>query len=124
MPYMWNLKSNDTNDITYKTETDSQTSRMSLWLQGEGWWEGIVKEFVMGMYTLIYLKWIKIGPTVQHMELCSMLHGSWDGRGVQGKMDTCMCMAESLCQSSETITTLLIGYTPRKNKVKIKTAPV
>ena len=31
---------------------------MSLWLQGEGWWEGIVKEFVMGMYTLIYLKWI------------------------------------------------------------------
>ena len=58
MPYMWNLKSNDTNDITYKTETDSQTSRMSLWLQGEGWWEGIVKEYVMGMYTLIHLKWI------------------------------------------------------------------
>ena len=64
------------------------------------------------------------GSTVQHMELCSMLRGSWDGRGVQGKMDTCMCMAESLCQSSETITTLLIGYTPRKNKVKIKRAPV
>ena len=25
---------------------------------GEGWWEGIVREFGMDMYTLLYLKWI------------------------------------------------------------------
>ena len=25
MPYIWNLKRNDTNELTYKTETDSQT---------------------------------------------------------------------------------------------------
>ena len=33
---------------------------MNLWLQGgdEGWTEGIVKEFGMDMYTLLYLKWI------------------------------------------------------------------
>ena len=31
-------------------------------------------------------------------------------------MDTCICMAESLCSSSETITTLLICYTPIQNK--------
>ena len=30
------------------------------------------------------------GPTVQHMELCSMLCGSLDGSGVWGRMDTCM----------------------------------
>ena len=24
IPYMWNLKINDTNEFTYKTETDSQ----------------------------------------------------------------------------------------------------
>ena len=24
-PYMWNLKRNDTNELTYKTEPDSQT---------------------------------------------------------------------------------------------------
>ena len=24
-PYMWNLKINDTNEFTYKTEADSQT---------------------------------------------------------------------------------------------------
>ena len=34
-PYMWNLKRNDTNGSTYKTET--QTYRMNLWLPvGEG----------------------------------------------------------------------------------------
>ena len=54
------------------------------------------------------------GPTVWHKELCSMLCGSLDGRGVWGRMDTCMCMAESLCCSPETIIILLIGYTPIK----------
>ena len=37
-------------------------------------------------------------------------------RGVWGRMDTCACMAESLCRPPETITTLLTGYTPVKNK--------
>ena len=31
-------------------------------------------------------------------------------------MDTCICMTESLNCSSETIITLLIGYSPRLNK--------
>ena len=43
---------------------------------------------------------------------CSMSCGSLDGRGVWGRMDTCICTAESLCCPAETITTLLIGYTP------------
>ena len=25
IPYIWNLKRNDTNELTYKTETDSET---------------------------------------------------------------------------------------------------
>ena len=50
------------------------------------------------------------------MELCSMLCGRLDGRRVWGRMDTCTCMAESLCCSPETITTLLIGCTPIQNK--------
>ena len=29
--YMWNLKY-DTNELTYETETDSQTERTDLWL--------------------------------------------------------------------------------------------
>ena len=56
------------------------------------------------------------GPPVERMELCSTLCGRLDGRGVRRRMDTCMCMAESLHCSPETITTLLIGYTPIQNK--------
>ena len=37
-------------------------------------------------------------------------------REVWGRMDTCICMAESLHSSPETITKLLIGYTPIQNK--------
>ena len=50
-------------------------------------------------------------------ELCSMLCGSLGGRGggVWGRMDTCMCMAESLCCPPETIT-LLIDCTPIQNE--------
>ena len=41
---------------------------------------------------------------------------AWTGGQVSGRMDTCICMAESLHCSPETITTLLIGYTPTQNK--------
>ena len=47
-----------------------------------------------------------------------MLFGSLDERGIRGRMDTCVCMAESLCCQPETITTLLICYTPIQNLKK------
>ena len=53
------------------------------------------------------------GPTVQHRELCLMLCGSLDGRGVWGRMDT--WMAESLHCSRETITALFVN-TPVQHK--------
>ena len=46
--------------------------------------------------------------------------GSLHGRGVWGRMDTCVCMAESLCCLSETITRLLIGCTPIQHKKVFK----
>jgi len=54
-----------------------------------------------------------------------MLCGSLDRRGVWGRMDTCICMTESLCCPPEFIITLLISYTPIQNlKVqKKKTIP-
>ena len=52
------------------------------------------------------------GPTVWHMELCSISCGSLGGRGVWARMDSCTWTAESLRSSPETITTLLIGCTP------------
>ena len=41
-----------------------------------------------------------------------MLCASLDGRGVWGRKDTRICMSESLHCSPETITALLINYTP------------
>ena len=46
---------------------------------------------------------IQQGPTVGHRELYSILCGSLVERGVWGKMDACICMAESLHCSPETI---------------------
>ena len=43
-----------------------------------------------------------------------MWQPGWEGS--LGRMDTCICMAESLHWSPETITTLLTGYTPIQNK--------
>ena len=56
-------------------------------------------------------------------QLCPMLSGSLDGRGIWGRMDTRICMAESLCCSPETVTTLLISYTPIQNKKLKKKRP-
>ena len=82
----------------------------------EGWGEGIVREFGINTYTLLYLEWITNKDLLQHRELCSMLCGSLGGKGVWGRMDTCICMAEPLSCSPEIITTLLTGYTPIQNK--------
>ena len=42
------------------------------------------REFGMEIHTATFKKDNQEGPTVQHMELCSMLCGSLDGRGVSG----------------------------------------
>ena len=47
-----------------------------------------------------------------------MLRGSLDGRGVWGRMDICVCVAESLGCSPKTITTLLNWLYPN---IKFKT---
>ena len=66
----------------------------------------IVREFWMDMYTLLYLKWIANEDLLYSP---GMLWGSLDGKGVWGRLDTCIHVAGSLCCSPETITTLLIG---------------
>ena len=95
---MWNIKRNDTNELTYKTERDSQTQKMNLWLPGrrdsQGLWDGHV-------HTAIFKMDNQQRPIVQHMELCSMLCASLDGKEAWGRMDTCICMAESLCCSPQ-----------------------
>ena len=75
-----------------------------------GVWDGHV-------HTAIFKKDNQQGPTVQHRELCLMLWGSLGvPRGVWGRMDPCICMAEPLPCSPETVIALLIGYTPVQNE--------
>ena len=108
---MQNIKTNNTKELIYK-----QTLRFEEWIYStreEGWGEGIVREFGIDMYTLLYLKWITNKDLLfSSRELCSMSCGNLDRKGTWGRMDTCICMAESLCCLPETITTLLISYTP------------
>ena len=53
IPYMWTLTRNHTNELTYKTERDSQTQKMNLLLLGERdsqqVWDGHVHTVIFKM---------------------------------------------------------------------------
>ena len=72
--------------------------------------ERIAREFGMVMYTLLYSKWI-----INKDQLYSTWNSTqcyvpaWMGGGIWGRMDTCICVAESLRCLPETTTTLLIS---------------
>ena len=71
------------------------------------------------MYTLLYLKWITTKDLLYSTGHSDQWHsGQWqpDGRGFEGRMDTWICMAESLHCSPETITVMLTGWTLIGNK--------
>ena len=71
------LKRNHTNELLYKTETDSQTLWMKLWLPG-GKDGGIVREIGVNMYTLLYLKEI-INKDLLYSTWNSAQYYGWEG---------------------------------------------
>ena len=72
------------------------------------------------MYTLQYSKWTTSQDlSVAHGTLLNVA-SSLGGRGVWGRMDTCICMAETLHCSPETTSTLFIGIPQYKNVFAIK----
>ena len=54
--YMWNLKKNDTNELIYKTETDSDLENELMVSRGKGGEGRTDWESGIDMYTLLYLK--------------------------------------------------------------------
>ena len=54
---MWHLRY-DTNEPIYKTETDSQTWRIDLWLPKWGGGSGMGWEFEVSKYKLLHIEWI------------------------------------------------------------------
>ena len=81
----------------------------------------MVREFGMVMNTPLCLQWM-----TKKVLLCNTWNSAqcyvaaWMEVVFGGENDTCICMAESLCCSPETITTLLIGYRPIQNKTSKK----
>ena len=72
----------------------------------------------MNLWLPVYPVLFKLDNQEGHIAHGTLLNVMWnlDGRGVWGRMDTCICMAESLLCASEPMTALLISYTPMQNK--------
>ena len=82
----------------------------------EGWGEGIVREFGIDMYTLLYLKWITNKDLLYGTRNSAQCYlAAWRG-GEFPENRTHEYMTESLCNPPQTITTLLICYIPILNK--------
>ena len=91
------------NWILSGTVNSSEHTFLCIWLILKISLKQIIKS--AWSYTAIFKVVNQQEPTIWHMELCSVLCGSLDGSGVRGRMDTCICMAESLHCSPETIIT-------------------
>ena len=77
---------------------------------GEGWKEGIVREFRMVRYTLLYLKWITHKVLLDSTGNSTQCYAAAWMRDFGGETDIGICMTEPLCCLPKTITTLLNGY--------------
>jgi len=77
-------------DWTELTEREKKRHLPTLWI--------IVYKIHDGhVHTAIFKMDNQYDPTVQHQELCFMLCGSLDGRGVLGRMDTCTLVSWWVC---------------------------
>ena len=91
-----------------------QTSRMSLWLLGEGREEGIVRELGMDMYTMLYLKWITNKVLLYRTRNCaqcyvtSWMRGEFGGEWIHVWLSPFVLHLAQRC--------LLINYTPIQNR--------
>ena len=71
------------------------------------------RELEMDIYTLLYLKQITNKDLLYITWNSAQCCGSLDGRGVRGRMDTCICVTESLHCSLETITLFVNQLCPK-----------
>ena len=82
IPYMRNLKRNDTNELTKQTLRDLENELAVA--------EGRDREFGKVMYTLLCSKWIPNKDLLY--STWNSAQSSLDGKGFWGRMDTGICM--------------------------------
>ena len=112
IPYMWNLKKKWTYLQNRKRLADLGTKFVAGGKSG-----GKRRSGSLGCnaYTAAFDIDSQQGPTYSSGN-SALSYGRLDGRGAWERMDTCVSMAESLCRSPETVTTLLRSYIPIQNK--------
>ena len=83
IPYIWNLKRNDTNELSYKTEILTGLEP-NFWLwQWEGW---MVGEFGMDTYTLLDLRWMTNKDLLYRTGSSAQCYvAAWIGEGSEGE---------------------------------------
>ena len=105
-------------DLLFSTGTSAQSSIIPLWSPGGRMGEGIVREFGMDMDTLLYLTGRSNRDLLDSTGHSAQCHeAAWMGGEFGGEW-ICVCVAESLCCPTETVTTLLTGHTPIQNKLQ------
>ena len=67
------------------------------------------------VYTAVFKTDNQQGPTVFCRYICSVFCNNLSGKRIRKRIDTCICLTESLCCAHETNTLLLIN-TPIRNK--------
>ena len=102
---MWNLKKNDTNELIYKTEIDSQAQKTNLWLpKGKGGvGRGINHKFGINIYTLLYIKQITNKDLLHSTGNYKYFVITYKGKESEKEY---IYINESLCCTPETNTTL------------------
>ena len=122
IPHMWYLKRNDTNELIYKTETDSDLENELMLPRGEGWGEGMVREFRMGMWPLLYLKWVTNKDLLYSTGDSAQCYVSaWMGVGFGGEwIYVYVWLSPFTVHLKLSHHCLLMGYTPIQNKKILK----
>ena len=103
-------------DLLTSTGNSAQYSVITLWFPGGRMGEGIVRESGMDMDTLLYLTWRTSKDLLDSTGDPAQCHvAAWLEGSLRG-MGTCVWTAEPLCYPPEATTSLLIAYTPIRNK--------
>ena len=77
-----------------------EMTTVGAYLPGGGMRDGIVREFEMDIYTLLYFKWITNKDLLYSMWNSAQCYvAAMIGEESGGRMDTCICMTECLCCS-------------------------
>ena len=104
---MWNLNRNDTNELTDKTEKDSENKLDSFKAERR------VRDFEMNMYTLLYFKWITNKDLLYSTGNSAQCYvAAWMGEEFEGKWIHEYVWLSSFSVNLK-LTTLLIDCTPK-----------